>query len=91
MGRLMNEHMPSTDRLLSDKEMQDIAAFLQGSTRNIEEAITSIGIIPMEQLLDEVCMRLDNFDIQQCTTCNWWGDIGELDGSSGEHTCEDCR
>lgn len=77
--------------ILTNKQIDDIIYFLQGSCKSLDEAIEAItdGEIGSQTAVtneQELCDRLDN-TIFCCDGCGWWCDIGE---ECGDRLCEDC-
>lgn len=82
---------------LTNKQIQEICDYLQGSCHSLEEAITEITEDAADSLeaienWRELCATLDDQHFL-CVQCGWWseaGDYAEIQENPNGDVCSDC-
>ncbi len=72
---------------IADDVMNKIEERLQGTCDDVDDAAEEFGVGPID-VLEALGSR---GNIEKCTACSWWCEIGEMgENSSSEPVCSDC-
>lgn len=63
---------------------EELADDLRGTCRTLRD------FLPEEEESPELLEELDA-RVMECVECNWWDDTDDMDTTSGEPVCAECR
>lgn len=70
------------------EEMRQIADYLQGTCKTVEDALTQTGQLHLEPHEDRILELLEQEDLCRCECCGWWVELSICDDFG---VCEECQ
>lgn len=76
---------------LSDDQIRELADFIEGTCRSVEEVMLLHDYDPSVYDEDDIAERIEETETARCEQCEWWVETSELEEVDGCLICEGCR
>lgn len=77
---------------LTDSQLADLAANLEGTSATIEAGLEWMGLDTADYDESEIEAELMGQNLERCPTCGWWVESWELaDDEGNPKACDQCE